>query len=132
MTDHKNDLDQILLYGNECCRYDTNKIILLSTISFVQIVNSLVYHCFRFCYVRQKLYLSPNFFLVSNQSAFNSVKLPVVQVLQLYSLKFFCNFSFYQYLGIVYTLLVKLLQKKKFLFTDNLKRKALKLQNTHR
>ena len=35
ITDHKNDLDQILLYGNECCRYDTNKIILLSTISFV-------------------------------------------------------------------------------------------------
>ena len=32
VTDHKNDLDQILLYGNERYRYDTNRMILLSTI----------------------------------------------------------------------------------------------------
>ena len=34
VTDHKNDLDQILLYGNERYRYDTNRMILLSTIKF--------------------------------------------------------------------------------------------------
>ena len=34
ITDHKNDLDQILLYGNGRYRYDTNRIILLSTIKF--------------------------------------------------------------------------------------------------
>ena len=36
-TDHKNDLDQLLLYGNERYRYDTNKMILLSTIKFLHI-----------------------------------------------------------------------------------------------
>ena len=34
ITDHKNDLDQILLYGNGRYRYDTNRMILLSTIKF--------------------------------------------------------------------------------------------------
>ena len=34
VTDHENDLDQILLYGNERYRYDTNRMILLSTIKF--------------------------------------------------------------------------------------------------
>ena len=34
VTGHKNDLDQILLYGNKRYRYDTNRIILLSTIKF--------------------------------------------------------------------------------------------------
>ena len=34
ITDHKNNLDQILLYGNECYRYDTNRMIFLSTIKF--------------------------------------------------------------------------------------------------
>ena len=34
VTKHKNDLDQILLYGNGCYRCDTNRMILLSTIKF--------------------------------------------------------------------------------------------------
>ena len=34
IADHKNDLDQILLYENRRYRYDTNRIILLSTIKF--------------------------------------------------------------------------------------------------
>ena len=34
ITDLKNNLDQILLYGNGRYRYDTNRIILLSTIKF--------------------------------------------------------------------------------------------------
>ena len=34
LTDHKNDLDQGLIYRNECYRYDTNEIILLSTLKF--------------------------------------------------------------------------------------------------
>ena len=34
ITDHINDLDQILLYGNERYKYDTNGMILLSTIKF--------------------------------------------------------------------------------------------------
>ena len=34
VTEHKNDLDQIFLYGNGCYRYDTNRMILLSTIKF--------------------------------------------------------------------------------------------------
>ena len=34
ITDHKIDLDQILLYGYGRCRYDTNRMILLSTIKF--------------------------------------------------------------------------------------------------
>ena len=33
-TDHKNYLDQILLHGNERYKYDANRIILLSTITF--------------------------------------------------------------------------------------------------
>ena len=32
ITDQKNDLDQILLYENERYRYDTNRMVLLSTI----------------------------------------------------------------------------------------------------
>ena len=34
VTNYKNDLDQILLYGNGRYRYDTNRMILLSTIKF--------------------------------------------------------------------------------------------------
>ena len=34
ITDHKNYLDQILLYGNERYRYDTNRMILLSALKF--------------------------------------------------------------------------------------------------
>ena len=34
ITDHKNDLDLILLYGNGRYRYNTNRMILLSTITF--------------------------------------------------------------------------------------------------
>ena len=34
ITDNKHHLDQILLYGNRRYRYDTNRIILLSTIKF--------------------------------------------------------------------------------------------------
>ena len=34
ITDHKIDLDEILLYGKGRGRYDTNEMILLSTISF--------------------------------------------------------------------------------------------------
>ena len=34
VTEHKNDLDQILLYENGCYRYETNRMILLSTIKF--------------------------------------------------------------------------------------------------
>ena len=34
ITDNKNDLDQIFLYGNGRCKYDTNRMILLSTIKF--------------------------------------------------------------------------------------------------
>ena len=34
VIDHKNNLDQILLYGNGRHRYDTNRMILLSTIKF--------------------------------------------------------------------------------------------------
>ena len=34
ITDNKNNLDQIFLYGNGRCKYDTNRMILLSTIKF--------------------------------------------------------------------------------------------------
>ena len=34
VDDHKNDLDQILLYGDGRYRYDTKRMILLSTIKF--------------------------------------------------------------------------------------------------
>ena len=34
ITDHKSDLDQILLYENGSYRYDTDRAILLSTIKF--------------------------------------------------------------------------------------------------
>ena len=45
VTDHKNDFDQILLYGSYRYRYDTNRMILLSSIEygyFVWIVKSLI------------------------------------------------------------------------------------------
>ena len=61
ITDHKNDLDQILLYENWRYRYDTNGMVLLSTIRFF--IDSrrfdLLLFYFAF-YVRQKLYLSLN------------------------------------------------------------------------
>ena len=34
ITDHKNDLDQILLYWNGTYRYDTNRMMVSSTIKF--------------------------------------------------------------------------------------------------
>ena len=34
ITDHKNDFDQILLYGNEHNRYGTDRMVLSSTIKF--------------------------------------------------------------------------------------------------
>ena len=42
VTGHKNDLYQILLYGNKRYRYDTNRIILLSTIKFCIDSKSLI------------------------------------------------------------------------------------------
>ena len=59
ITDHKNDLDQILLCENWRYRYDTNGMILLSTIRFFidSRMFDLLFFYFAF-YVRQKLYLS--------------------------------------------------------------------------
>ena len=78
ITDHKNDLDQILLHENGRYRYDTNRmILLLSTI--------------KFCIDKKRFTL---LCLVSNQLVFNPDKPPVVRVLLLYSLMFYCNFHF--------------------------------------
>ena len=43
ITDHKNDLDQILLYGKERYDYDTNRMILLCTAKFSMVSNSNIF-----------------------------------------------------------------------------------------
>ena len=42
ITDHKIDLDEILLYGKGRDRYDTNEMILLSTIKFCKDSRGLI------------------------------------------------------------------------------------------
>ena len=48
--DHTNDLDQILLYGNECFNYDTHRIILVSVIEFCIDSKKLDFSLFYFAF----------------------------------------------------------------------------------
>ena len=54
ITDHKNDLDQILLYETGRYRYDTNRMILLSTIKFCLNSKSLICLYFSLLFMQGK------------------------------------------------------------------------------